>query len=98
MSRLRQRFWDGKSIVAQCGHEGVFFEGGEPRHVHPGAGAVLEIVAVGLDGAEGDAAEAVDFEDALDAELIGDDEDVAFFADADLVADAVDGFGFAVGV
>jgi hypothetical protein len=37
----------------------------------------------------------VDFEDPLHARGVCDDEDVAFFADADLVADAVDG-GFAL--
>lgn len=48
------------------GHERVFFQRGEARHVHPGGGgAVTEVVAVVFDGAEGYTAQAVDFEDAL---------------------------------
>lgn len=55
---------NGESDIVQCGHESVFFEGGEPGHVQPcRGGAVTEIIAVGLYGAEGDAAKAVDFED-----------------------------------
>jgi hypothetical protein len=46
-----------------------------------------EVVAVGLDGAEGDTPEAVDLEDMLRAGRGGDDEDVGFFANADLIAD-----------
>ena len=45
-----------------------------------------EVVAVVLDAAEGDAAEAVDLEDELGASGGGDDVDVGFFADADAVA------------
>jgi len=67
--------------------------------VHPGGGGALaQVVPVGLHGAEGDAAEAVDLEHHLGARVGGDDEDVGFFADADLVADGVDGALFLVGV
>lgn len=62
----RQRRRDGEPGGVQGGHEGVFFQRGEARHVHPGGGgAVPEVVAVGFDGAEGYPAQAVDFEDAL---------------------------------
>lgn len=62
----RQRRGDGETGGVESAHEGEFFPGGEMRHLHPGGGgAVAEVVAVGFDGAEGDAAEAVDFQDAL---------------------------------
>lgn len=55
--------------------------------MHPArAAAVLEVVAVVLDAAEGDAAEAVDLQYELGACGGGDDVDVGFFADADAVA------------
>ncbi len=57
-----------------------------------------EVVAVVFYGAEGYAAEPVDFEDVLGSRGGGDDEDVGFFADTDLVAGAVEGFAFHVGV
>lgn len=82
---------DREAVVAQRFHEGVFLQRGQARHVHPAArGALAQVVAVGLDGAEGDAAEAMDLEDVLGAGGVGDDEDVGFFADADLVADGVE--------
>lgn len=66
MSVARKRRRDREPGGVESSHESVFFQRGEARHVHPGGGgAVAEVVAVGFDGAEGDAAEAVDFEDAL---------------------------------
>lgn len=48
----------------QSAHESIFFEGGELGHVQPGGGgAVAEVVAVGFDAAEGDAAKPVDLQD-----------------------------------
>lgn len=47
---------------------------------------MLEVVAVVLDAAEGDAAESVDLEDELGARRGGDDVDVGLFAHADAVA------------
>lgn len=67
--------------------------------MHPGGGGALaQVVSVGFHGAEGDAAQSVDLEHHLGAGGGGDDEDVGFFADADLVADGVDGLLFLVGV
>lgn len=67
--------------------------------MHPGCGGPLaQVVPVGFHGAEGDAAEAVDLEHHLGAGGGGNDEDVGFFAHADLVADGVDGVMFLVGV
>ena len=57
-----------------------------------------EIVSVVFDGAEGYATKTVDFEDVLDSGGGSDDEDVRFFANADLVACAVEGFTLEVGV
>lgn len=92
VSALGDGLRHGEAVRAQRRHEGELLQRREPRHVHPGAtGAVAQVVAVRFDGAEGDAAEAVDFEDELAARGRGDDEDVGFFAHADLVADAVDG-------
>lgn len=70
---------------------------------------MAEVVAVVFDGAEGDAAEAVDFEDVLllrrwgrSAILRrrgrGADVDVGFFAGADAVAGAVEGALLHIGV
>lgn len=59
---------------------------------------MAEVVAIVLHGAEGYAAEAVDLEDELDAGWVCDDDDVGFFADADLVSDAIDGFLLLVSV
>lgn len=102
VAALRERVGDEKALLFQDAHEGVLALGGEAGEVHPGAAAALagaaQVVAVGLDGAEGDAAEAVDLEDALDAGLVGDEEDVALLADADAAADAVDGALGGVGV
>ena len=99
MSTVRNRLRHRETIVPQRGHEGEFFQGREPAHVHPGAGvAVAQVVAVGFDGAEGNAPQAVDLEYVLNAAGGGDDEDVAFFADADLVADGIEDFAFEVSV
>lgn len=54
------------------------------------------VVAVGFHGAEGDAAEPVDFEDQLAARRGADEVDVGFFADSDARAEGVDGVGFGV--
>lgn len=82
---------DREGFRVQGGEEGEFLGRGQAREVLPGAGLVLaQVVAVGLDGAERDAAEAVDLEDQLGARGVGDDHDVGFFADADAAADAVD--------
>lgn len=82
---------DGEGFRVQGGEEGEFLGRGQAREVLPGPGLVLaQVVAVGLDGAERDAAEAVDLEDELRARGVGDDHDVGFFADADAAADAVD--------
>ena len=62
------RHWrrDREPGLVKCGHERVFFQRGEARHVHPRSrGSVAEIITVGLDGAEGDAPQAVDFQDTL---------------------------------
>ena len=59
---------------------------------------MTEVIAVGLYAAEGDPAETVDLEDVLGASGGGDDEDVGFFADADLVADGVEDLALLVGV
>ena len=57
-----------------------------------------EVVSVGFYGAEGYAAKTVDFEEVLGSGGGGHDIDVGFFADADLVAGAVEGFALEVGV
>lgn len=57
-----------------------------------------EIVPVIFYGAEGYTAEPVDFENVLCSGWGRDDEDVGLFADADLVASAVEGFAFEVRV
>lgn len=59
---------------------------------------MAEVVAVGFDTAEGDTAEAVDLENVLGAGGGGDDEDVGFFADADLVTDGVEDLALLMGV
>ena len=59
---------------------------------------MAQIVTVGLYAAEGDAAQAVDFDNVLRAGRGGADVDVGFFADADLVADGVKGRAFQVRV
>ena len=50
-----------------------------------------QVVAVGLDRAEGDAAEAVQLEHVRHARGRGRDVDVGFFADPDLVAEREQG-------
>ena len=57
-----------------------------------------EVVSVVLDGAEGYAAETVYFQNMLGARGRSDDENVGFFAHADLIASAVEGFALEVGV
>ncbi len=90
MPALGARLRDGEAGGAQRFHEGEFLQRGQARHVHPAPrGPVAQVVAVGLDGAEGDAAEPVDLQDVLGAAGVGDNEDVGFFADPDLVADGV---------
>lgn len=59
---------------------------------------MLEVVPVVLNAAEGDPAQAVDFENVLDARGGGDDVDVRFFADADAVAGGVKCLAFDVRV
>ena len=61
-------------------------------------GATGCVVAVVLDGAEGDSAETVEFEDVLFSGGGGDDIDIGFFSHADLVADGIDGGLFLEGV
>lgn len=51
---------------------------------------MTKVVPVGFHGAEGDSAQAVDFQDVLDASWGGDYEDVGLFAGADLVPDGED--------
>lgn len=99
VAALGEGVGDEEALLLEDAHEGILALGGEAGEVHPGAAlAAAQVVAVGLDGAEGDAAEAVDLEDALDAGVVGDEEDVALLADADAVADAVDGALAGVGV
>lgn len=57
-----------------------------------------EIVAVGLDAAEGDATKAVDFQRELEAAGVGDGVDIGFFAGADLGAGGVERLAFEMGV
>ena len=57
-----------------------------------------EVISVVLYGAERYAAKAMDFENVLHPGRRGDDEYVGLFADPDLVAGAVKGFAFEVGV
>ena len=52
---------------------------------------VAQVVAVCLNGAEGDAAQAVNLEDQLAPCWGGDDKDVGLLAYTDLIAYAVDG-------
>ena len=59
---------------------------------------MLQVVSVILDASERDAAESVDFEYELLAGGVCDYVDVGFFANADAVACAVEGFVFEVGV
>ena len=59
---------------------------------------MAEVVTVILYGAEGYSTESVYFEDVLGSRGGGDDEDIGFFTDADLVAGAIEGFAFHVGV
>ena len=67
--------------------------------MHPArAAAVFEVVAVVLDAAEGDAAQAVDFQYELGARGGGYDVDVGFFAHADAVAGRVEGLPLLVRV
>lgn len=53
-----------------------------------------QVVAVGLDGAERDAAEAVDLENMAGARGRSDEVDVGFFARADLGAEGGEGVLF----
>lgn len=57
-----------------------------------------EIVPVIFYGAEGYAAKPMDFKDVLGSGGRGDNEDVGFLSNANLVAGAVEGFAFKVGV
>ena len=87
MSVLRHGLRHPEPIVLERLHERKLLERRQPAHVHPaGAAAVLEVVAVVLDAAEGDAAESVDLQDELGAGRGGYDVDVGFFAHADAVA------------
>jgi hypothetical protein len=90
---------DRESVLAQRFHKCKLFHRRQPRHVHPRARvAVAQVVAVCLDGSERNAAETVDFQDALGAAAVCHDHDVGFLAHADLVADGVDAFLFLVRV
>lgn len=87
MSALRHGLRHPEPVVLEHLHKRKLLERGQPAHVHPaGAAAVLEVVAVVLDAAEGDAAESVDLEDGLGAGRGGDDVDVGLLAHADAVA------------
>lgn len=80
-------------------HESILLLCGESRHVHPTSGiAVPEVIAVILDAAKGYPSEPVDLEDLLRARGIGDNVDVGFLADADLVSDGVGALAFYEGV
>lgn len=59
---------------------------------------MAQVIAVCLDGAEGDAAEAVQFKHMGCAAGGGGDVDVRFFADADLVAEGIEVRAFDVRV
>lgn len=79
-----------EAISMQCLHECVFTQGGQAGHVEPGGGfPVLEVVALVFDGPEGDAAEAMEFEDDLVPGLGLRDVDVGFFAHADFLTDLI---------
>ena len=99
MPALRNRDRDREPVFPQRFHERELLQRRQPRHVHPASRRpVAEVVAVGFDGTEGDAAEAVDLEDVLRTVGVRDDKDVGFFADADLVADGVELLALQVGV
>lgn len=99
MSTLRNRLRNRKPILSQRFHERILLQRRQPAHVHPRPRvSVAEVVAVGFYAAEGDPTKAVDLEDVLDAGGGGDDENVGFFADADLVADGVEDLALLVSV
>ena len=82
-----ERLGHGKAVVVQRLHVGVLLHGGEARQVDPaGRLAVLDVVALVLDLAEGGAAEPMQLDDALLVGLVRGDVDVGLLAHADLVA------------
>ena len=114
MPTPRNGLGDVETVLTQRFHEGEFLLSGQARHVHPTGGlALAQVVAVVLDGAEGDAAEPVDLEDALlfiRLMLVaglggriwgsrrGAEVDVGFLASADARTGAVEGVALQVGV
>ena len=59
---------------------------------------MTEVVTVSLDSSEGNTTQTVDLQDALRSLVVGDHDNIGFFADTDLVADGVDAFLLLVGV
>jgi hypothetical protein len=57
---------------------------------------VSEVIAIRLDGSEGDTTETVNFENALRSATVCDHDNIRFFAHTDLVANRVDDFLFLV--
>lgn len=114
MPTPRNGLGDVETVLTQRFHERELLLGGQARHVHPASGLTLaQVVAIILDGAEGDAAEPMNLEDAL---LIirlvlvtglggriwgsgrGAEVDVGFLAGTDAGAGAVEGVALQVGV
>lgn len=60
--------------------------------------SALKIVSVCLDRPKTDTAKSVNLQNSLPTSLVGNNEDVGFFTNTDLVANAVDFFSLAVGV
>ena len=114
MPAPRNGLRDVEAVLPQRFHEREFLLGSQARHVHPAGGlALAQVVAVVLDGAEGDAAEPMDLEDALlfiwlvlvagfggkvRGSRRGADVDVGFLAGADAGTGAVEGVALQVGV
>lgn len=114
MPTPRNGLGDVETVLTQRFHKCELLLRGQARHVHPAGGlALAQVITVVLDGAEGDAAEPVDLEDALlfiRSVLVagcgrrirgsgrGADVDVGFFTGADAGAGAVEGVALQMGV
>ena len=63
VARVVDRLRHGKTVLVEHPHESILLDGREPRQVQPrGRFAVLQVVTLRLDVAEGGAAEAVDLQ------------------------------------
>ena len=92
VARVVDRLRHGKTVLVEHPHESILLDGREPRQVQPrGRFAVLQVVTLRLDVAEGGAAEAVDLAAERLLLLVRHQVDIGLLADADLLAKVGDG-------